>query len=279
MCRLLPRYNTGAMVRSLVDDEITYLVAVPAVFSLIVRRPPRTPLSLQLALYGGAPMNVPTMRALVDLVPGVRAIQGYGMTEITSLATALPEDQALRAPGSVGVPSPITELRLVDERGAQVAGPGSLGEILLRGPHRTPGYWRRPDLTAQAIDGQGWLHSGDIAWRDETGLLYLAGRKNQMINRGGEKIAPRELENALMDIPGIADAVAFGIADEVLHEVPGAAVIPAEGRLLQERAIQAALRARLAPFKRPVRIWILDSFPLSSTGKVNYEAIRQQGTR
>jgi acyl-CoA synthetase (AMP-forming)/AMP-acid ligase II len=130
-----------------------------------------------------------------------------------------------------------------------------------------------------AIDGDGWLHSGDIAWRDEAGLLYLGGRRSQMINRGGEKIAPRELEQALVEIPGVADAVAFGLPDEVLHELPAAAVIPAEGSFLQERVLHQALLRRLAPYKLPVRIWILDAFPLSRTGKVDIAAIRRLGSR
>jgi acyl-CoA synthetase (AMP-forming)/AMP-acid ligase II len=274
-CRLLPRYDTAAMLRSLVVDEISVLVGVPALFSLLVRRPPRSSLALRLAIYGGAPMASQTVHALVEQVPGVRPVQGYGMTEISSLATALPAKFALTTPDSVGVPSPITELRLMGQGHEEVAGtgPDACGEILLRGPHRTPGYWNRPDLTDLAIDADGWLHSGDLGWRDDDGLLHWSARISQLINRGGEKISPRDIECALLETPGVVDAIAFSTPDDVLYQVPAAAVVCAPDAVIGEDALHRSIAGRLDRIKRPVKIWVVDSFPLGPTGKVDVAAI------
>jgi acyl-CoA synthetase (AMP-forming)/AMP-acid ligase II len=268
-CRLLAHFTTADLLRSLVDDAITVMFAVPAVFALLVRHPPPTPLSLRLAIYGGCPIGRPTIDALLRLVPGIRPVQGYGMTEMTSLATALPFDALLRAPASVGVPSPITELRIVDDGGRD-----GIGEILMRGPHRTPGYRGDPEATARAIDEDGWLHSGDLAWRDEDGLIFLAGRRTEIINRGGEKISPREIEAVLCDVPGVSEAVAFGVPDEVLFEVPAAAVVLDASFPASERDLTAAVDEHLAPFKHPVKVLHLTELPTSPNGKPDLGQLR-----
>jgi acyl-CoA synthetase (AMP-forming)/AMP-acid ligase II len=255
-----------------VIDEITMMISVPAVFAMLVQRPPSSQLALRLALYGGAPISTTTVRALQDLVPGMVAIQGYGMTEMSSLATALPRDRAYDAPGSVGIPSPITQLRIVGERG-DIAD-DELGEILLNGPNRTPGYLGMPEATAAAIDRDGWYHTGDIGWRDPTGLLYFAGRKSQLINRGGEKVSPREIESALCEVEGVAEAVAFGLPHQILGEVPAAAIVPIPGALIDAARVEEVLEQRLASFKRPTQILTLDTIPLAVTGKPDLALLR-----
>jgi acyl-CoA synthetase (AMP-forming)/AMP-acid ligase II len=272
-CRLLSRFTTADLLQSLVVDEITVMFAVPAVFALLVRHPPATPLPLRLAIYGGCPIGRPTIDALLELVPGIRPVQGYGMTEMSSLATALPFDALLRSPASVGVPSPITELRVVDHDGTECAD-HQIGEILMRGPHRTPGYRNDPAATATAIDEDGWLHSGDLAWRDDLGLLFLAGRTSEIINRGGEKISPREIEAVLCDVPGVAEAVAFSVPDDVLYEVPAAAVVVDRREPPSDADLASALDEHLASFKHPVRLLRLDAMPISPNGKPDVRELR-----
>ena len=272
MCRILPDYSTTAMIHSLQEDEITIMISVPAVFAMLVQKPPASPLALRLALYGGAPISTATVRALQDLVPGVVAIQGYGMTEMSSLATALPRERAYDAPGSVGIPSPITRLRIVGESGE--CGVGELGEIFLTGPNRSPGYLGMPEATAAAIDQEGWYHTGDIGWRDSTGLVYFAGRKSQLINRGGEKVSPREIESALCEVEGVAEAVAFGLPHHILGEVPAAALVPVPGRVIDPVMVEQIMGERLAPFKWPTRILTLDAIPLAVTGKPDLQRLR-----
>lgn len=272
-CRLLPEYHTDLMLESLVEDDVTMLIGVPTLFSLIVRRYHGRPLALRIALYGGAPMSVPTVEGLTRLLPNLRPLQGYGMTEMTSLATALPMEYALSHPSSVGLPSPITQLRVIADDGHET-GRGELGEILMRGPHRTPGYWRNPQLTATMIDPDGWLHSGDIAWRDERGLIFLAGRRTSLINRGGEKISPREIENALCQVPGVLEAVAFSMPDPVLNEVPAAVVTQLPGWEVSDSDLRRVMNQRLAPYKQPINVLKLSGLPLAASGKPDIPALR-----
>lgn len=278
-CRLLEQFSTDALLDSLVDDDITVMFAVPTVFALLARRgQTNAALPLRLAIYGGSPIGRPTFDALVDAVPGVRPVQGYGMTEMTSLATALPFDVAAHVPMSVGVPSPITQLRIIDDEGAECA-PFSIGEILMRGPHRTPGYLANPVETERAIDACGWLHSGDLAWRDDDGLIHLAGRRTEIINRGGEKISPREIEAALCDVPGVAQAVAFAIPNDIFFEVPAAAIVVDGQHSVSEAEVQRALDDRLAPFKHPVALLRLMSMPLGANGKPDLGRLRAEVPR
>jgi acyl-CoA synthetase (AMP-forming)/AMP-acid ligase II len=274
-CRLLESFSRAALIESLVADEITVMFAVPAVFTLLVQRPPSSPLSLRLAIYGGAPIGLSTIEALIELVPDVRPVQGYGMTEMTSLATALPFDALRDAPTSVGVPSPITELRIVDAEGNGCA-PNTIGEILMRGPHRTPGYRNDPEATERAIDDDGWLHSGDLAWRDERDLVFLAGRENEIINRGGEKISPREIEAVLCNIEGVSEAVAFAIPDEVMYQVPAATIVVDPAIAPPDRVLETAFDQHLAPFKHPVRVLRVDRMPLSANGKPDLAVLRER---
>lgn len=269
--RVLETYSTEAMVTSLVEDEVTFMVAVPTVFALLTRQPPSERLALRLAVYGGSPIGRPTVDALVALVPGIRPVQGYGMTEMTSLATALPLDVLHEAPMSVGVPSPITDLRVVDEAGCDRLA-GEIGEIVMRGPHRTRGYRGDPEATAAAIDAGGWLHSGDLGWLDDRGLLYLAGRRGEIINRAGEKISPREVEGVLCDVPGVEEAVVFSMPDEILFEVPAAAVVVGESLTLAR--LHEALDRGLARFKHPVAILRLPAIPLGANGKPDLKVLR-----
>ncbi len=273
MCRILPEYSTTAMIQSLVEDEITMMISVPAVFAMLVQRPPASSLALRLALYGGSPISTTTVRSLQSLIPGVVAIQGYGMTEMSSLATALPPERAHDAPGSVGIPSPITKLRIVSDSGE--SRDGELGEILLTGPNRTPGYLGMPEATAAAIDDEGWYHTGDIGWRDPTGLIYFAGRKSQLINRGGEKVSPREIESALCEVEGVAEAVAFGLPHEILGEVPAAALVPVPGSVIDPARVEQVMGERLAQFKWPTKILTLDTIPLAVTGKPDLARLRE----
>ncbi len=269
--RVLETYSTEAMVTSLVEDAVTFMVAVPTVFALLTRQPPSERLALRLAVYGGSPIGRPTVDGLLALVPGIRPVQGYGMTEMTSLATALPLDVLLEAPMSVGVPSPITELRVVDEAGRDRP-VGEIGEIVMRGPHRTRGYRGDPQATAAAIDADGWLHSGDLGWLDERGLLFLAGRRGEIINRAGEKISPREVEGVLCDVPGVSEAVVFSMPDELLFEVPAAAVVAGED--LTTAHLYEALDRSLARFKHPVAVVQLQAIPLGANGKPDLKVLR-----
>jgi acyl-CoA synthetase (AMP-forming)/AMP-acid ligase II len=195
------------------------------------------------------------------------------MTEMSSLATALPPERAFDSPSSVGVPSPITRLRIVGDE--EDLGPGEIGEIFLTGPNRTPGYLGMAEATAAAIDRDGWYHTGDIGWRDPDGLVYFGGRRSQLINRGGEKVSPREIESALCEVEGVGEVVAFGLSHPILGEVPAAAMVPLAGATIDPRRITEVLEERLATFKRPTQILTLDAIPLAVTGKPDLALLRE----
>jgi len=149
-----------------------------------------------------------------------------------------------------------------------------LGEILLTGPNRTPGYLGMPEATAAAIDAEGWYHTGDIGWQDPAGLLYFAGRKSQLINRGGEKVSPREIESVLCEVSGVAEAVAFGLPHQILGEVPAAALVPVSGSEIDSSEMQRLLAERLAEFKWPTQVLTLEAIPMAVTGKPDLARLR-----
>ncbi|MGH7893593.1 MAG: class I adenylate-forming enzyme family protein, partial [Candidatus Binatia bacterium] len=169
-----------------------------------------------------------------------------------------------RRPGSCGLP--LEELRIVDHHGRDVPR-GTVGEIVLRGPHVMRGYWNDPDATARALRG-GWLHTGDLARQDDDGFVYIAGRASDMIIRGGENVYPREIEEVLHAHPDVAEAAVIGRPDRRYGEVAVAYVAPHPGRGIDEDTVRTWCAARLADYKRPVRITVLPELPKGPTGKI-----------
>jgi acyl-CoA synthetase (AMP-forming)/AMP-acid ligase II len=187
----------------------------------------------------------------------------------------LPPGDLDRKPGSVGIAIPNTELWLVDERGERV-GPGEVGELVIRGATVMQGYWEKPELTARKLrpgplPGERVLYTGDLCRLDEDGYLYFVGRMDDVIKSRGEKVAPREVENALADIPGVAQAAVKGIPDPVLGHAIKAFVVRSVDSTLTERDVIAACRARLEPFMVPSEVVFVPGLPTTATGKVRRE--------
>jgi acyl-CoA synthetase (AMP-forming)/AMP-acid ligase II len=195
---------------------------------------------------------------------GTPVLPRYSSSEIGAVATALPPP-AKSKPGSVGIP--IQELRIVNGDGAD-ARPGAEGEIWVRNSKGFSGYLDDPELTAATFVSGGWFRTGDVGRLDEDGFLYLTGRLNELINRGGEKIAPVEVDQALQSHPAVADAAVFAVPDALLGEDLVAAVVLKPGETIARRAVHGWLLDRLSPFKVPRRIWLVDELPRTRTGKV-----------
>lgn len=249
----------------------TTFFGVPTTFYLLTNLAdwplePEALTTLRLICYSGAPMSPQTISKLRDLFAHVELHNFFGLTETTSVSTVLPDDQALKRPESVGLPPPGLELRIEDEEGNPLP-PGQVGELLIKGGTVFKGYFHRPEATKEALRG-GWFHTGDTALLDDDGYLYLQGRKKEMIIVAGENVYPIEVENALCAHPAVQEAAVFGRPNKALGEVVHAAVVLRPEENASERELKRSLMDRLAAFKQPRTIRILDKLPRNPSGKV-----------
>jgi len=192
-------------------------------------------------------------------------IESYGMTEASHQMASNPLPPAVRKPGTVGVAAG-PEIAIMDDRGALLPR-GATGEIVIRGPNVTLGYENNPKANGEAFTS-GWFRTGDQGTIDADGYVSITGRLKEIINRGGEKISPREVDEVLMDHPAVAQVVTFAIPHDKLGEDIGAAVVLKEGRQATERELREFVQSRLADFKVPRRILLLEEIPKGATGKL-----------
>jgi oxalate---CoA ligase len=257
------------------ERRITWINAVPAIISILALEPPAVRPAVRFVRSASAPLPRAALERFEGAL-GIPVVETYGMTEAASMITANPVDGP-RKPGSAGVPAG-TEVRIARTDGPAAgtpAQPGELGRVRIRGEGVIRRYAEggRPG----AIDPDGWLDTGDLGYLDSDGYLFLAGRSDDVINRGGEKIYPREIEEILLAQPGVRSAVVVGVRDEVLGECPVAYVIPNEGWL--DHQVEAELRAvcekELPRHKRPSAFRVVDELPLGPTGKVARFQLRE----
>jgi long-chain acyl-CoA synthetase len=202
---------------------------------------------------------------------GLPVYEGYGLTE-TSPFAAYNHEYAHR-PGSIGTPIENVEMKVVDPADAAVAD-GAWGEICIRGPNVMLGYFNRPDESAEALRG-GWFHTGDIGYRDEDGFFYLVDRVKDMINAAGFKVWPREVEEVLYLHPGVKECAVVGLPDAVKGETVAAFIVQREGAAVNVAEVEAFCRARMAAYKVPRRIELVDAVPKSATGKILKRVLRE----
>ena len=208
------------------------------------------------------------------LATGVTIWEGYGLTESAPTVTTTAVGDEAR-PGSIGLPLPGLEVRVVAEDGDE-AEDGDPGEILVRGPNVFAGYWNRPEETAAVLDADGWLHTGDVAYRDEDEYLFLVDRKKDLIIVSGFNVYPKEVEEAIASDPRVADVAVVGVADERTGEAVEAWVVPADASpFLTAAEVLEHLGGRLARFKMPKVVNLVDELPRHVTGKVLRRALRR----
>ena len=220
---LHPHFDVEAMIETVNSEKVTHIMMVPAQIIALLQSPNFSPLkmqSLEMLLTIGAPLQQHYKEAVNDVIPG-RFYELYGLTE--GFVTVLDKEDYAAKPDSVGVPPPFFEMRILDESGNDLS-PGEVGEICGRGPILMPGYYKRPDLTAEAVK-DGWLHSGDMGYVDEDGFLYLVDRKKDMIISGGVNVYPRDIEEIVVQHPAVQEAAVFGIPHDKWGETPLAAVV------------------------------------------------------
>ncbi len=269
-------FDAAQVLADIRDHHVTTLFGVPAMYAAVARAGnfAGTDLSgIRVALIAGAP--VPRRIVETYLEHGLLLQQSWGMTETAPAATCVPIGEVGARPCSAGRPLPFTQLRLVDPRtGTDVEDADVPGEIWVSGPNVCIGYWRNPQETAEAFPEPGWLRTGDIARRDADGYYTVCGRLKDMVNSGGENIFPAEVERALADVPGVQEVAVIGVPDPVWGETILAAVACVDGADLTLDALRAHAAQRLARYKLPTRLVVLDELPLNGAGKIDKRALR-----
>jgi acyl-CoA synthetase (AMP-forming)/AMP-acid ligase II len=266
-------FDPEAVIEAIEREQVTHIVLVPAQIIALLNCPAFTPEklgSLEMILSVGAPLHLEYKQRLNEVLPH-RFYELYGLTE--GFATVLDCKDALRKEGSVGVPPPFYELKIMDAGGGECE-TGEAGEIWGRSPVMMPGYYKRPDLTAETIV-DGWLRSGDVGYVDEEGYLYLVDRLKDMIVSGGINVFPRDIEEVIVQHPAVAEAAVFGVPDETWGEAPVAAVITMEGADLDPAELIEWTNARVgAKFQRIANAVLLDAFPRNIAGKTLKHELR-----
>jgi malonyl-CoA/methylmalonyl-CoA synthetase len=277
---LLPRFEPDAVFDAIAAHDATLFFGVPTMYARLAASPRLPELGrLRLCVSGSAPLP-PAVFDRIAAGCGQRVLERYGMTE-TGMNTSNPYDGE-RRPGTVGRPLPGVELRLAPGGTGGVppttaaAAAGERGEVLLRGPNVFSGYWRQPEATAAAFTGDGWFRTGDIGELDPDGYLRLVGRARDLIITGGLNVYPREVEDALLEHPAVAEVAVAGVTDEEWGEVVTAWVVPAGASADRPAAdeLMEFSAERLARFKCPRRIVYVDALPRNALGKVLRHELR-----
>ena len=256
--------------------RITSFFAPPTVWINLLRHKDfdqRDLSSLQRLYYGAAIMPVPVLQELRARIPGVRAFNCYGQSEMSPLATVLKPEEHDTRPASVGRPVLHVQTRVVDLDMNDVP-PGEQGEIVHRSPHLMLEYWDNPAATAEAFAG-GWFHSGDVGTMDAEGYLTVVDRIKDVINTGGVLVASREVEDALFTHPAIAECAVIAIPDPKWIEAIAAVVVLRDGAEITEDALVAHARQTLAPYKLPKRVFFADALPKNTAGKLLKRELRK----
>lgn len=255
--------------------EPTHWAAVPAMVQGIINHPNigiSKIASVKAVLCGGAPLAVEVMKRFEEL-SGTRIFEGYGLSETSNVISANPSE-GIQKPGSVGIPWPDVDVRIVDlENGTRVMPPGEPGEIIAKGPQVMAGYWNNPEETEKALK-DGWLYTGDIGYMDGDGYIFILDRKKDMLICSGFNVYPREIDEVLYTNPGISEACVIGVPDEKRGETVKAFVVLKPGTVMTAEEIMDYCKERLAPYKVPKIVEFIDQLPRTPIGKPDRKALR-----
>jgi long-chain acyl-CoA synthetase len=265
---LIPRFDPRTALRAIERDGVTVFQGVPTMYSALLAVAPEflgAAKTLRICASGGAALPVPVLTEFEETF-GTTILEGYGLSETSPVACFNHPDRERKA-GSIGTPIEGVEMRVVDDNGTEVAA-GEPGEIQIRGHNVMKGYWNLPEATAAAISADGWFGTGDIGKVDDDGFFYIVDRKKQMIIRGGLNIYPREIEEVLYEHPAVAEACVVGIPHDSLGEEVGAAVALKDGAQTAPEELRDFVKQRVAAYKYPRRVWLVDALPKGPTGKI-----------
>jgi acyl-CoA synthetase (AMP-forming)/AMP-acid ligase II len=271
-------------------EKVSRAMMVPTMLKQLLEHPnfkKHNLKSLKVITYGAAPMPLEVIKKAIEELPGVGFINAFGQTETASTVTALtaedhnitgtPEEKEkkLKRLSSIGRPLGDVEVKIVDEDGKTVK-QGETGEILIKGPRVMSGYWKDKEKTDKTIDKEGWIHTNDMAYQDEEGYIFLAGRSTDMIKRAGEWISPEELEIVLNAHPKIEESAIIGIPDPEWGEVPLCVAVLKKGEKCTAEELMEYCRVNLASFKRPRAVVFSNELPRNPMGKILKKQLREE---
>jgi long-chain acyl-CoA synthetase len=270
------------ILERLVAERVTGFPIVPTMVALLLQMEDLQRFDLSALRYitnTAAALPVPHIRRLTSLFPRVRIFSMYGLTE-SKRTLWLPPEELEKRPGSVGIAIPNEEVFVVNEAGEEV-GPEEVGELVVRGANVMQGYWNRPEETARTYRPGRWrddtlLYTGDLFRRDAEGFLYFVARKDDLIKTRGERVSPKEIENVLCDLEGVAEAAVLGVPDAILGQAIKAYIVPLAGRQLAPEEIRRQCQLRLEPFMLPKHLEFRASLPKSASGKIDRRTLRSE---
>jgi long-chain acyl-CoA synthetase len=272
---IMERFSTSEAARLLKSGEFTYFPGVPTMFHYLLQATRgatnvRFP-NLRLCISAGAIMPA-TLNREFESHLGVPLLDGYGITETSTMVT-MNWPTGSRVMGSCGIPVPGLAVRVVDLKGEDVA-PGQEGELIVHGPNVMPGYHNKPGETQKALHN-GWYHTGDLAKSDDNGFLTITGRLKELIIRGGQNIAPAEIEEVVNTFAAVLDCAVVGVPHEHLGEVPALFVVPRPGKTLENEALLTHCRAQLSAYKVPHSVQVIGEIPRTGSGKIIRYKLRE----
>jgi fatty-acyl-CoA synthase len=273
---LVPAFEPEGMLDLIGRHRVTFLFGVPTMFLAMSQAPGWAAAdlsSVRSAICGGAPVPATVISRYQER--GITFMQGYGLTEAAPGVLFLRRDDSVPKAGSAGTAAFFTDVRLSRPDGGD-AGPGEPGEVLVQGPNVMAGYWGRPDDTAAVLSADGWLHTGDIGVADDDGYIWIRDRTKDLIISGGENIYPAEVEDALYQHPAVADCGVIGVPDQTWGEVGRAVVVLRDGYRVEPEELLAHLGGRIAKYKIPKSVVVVDALPRTASGKVLKQELRRR---
>ena len=283
------QFDEEGWMKLVQDEQVNRAMMVPTMLKRLMDQPSFGSYdlsSLRVITYGAAPMPLEVIKKAIAEFPDTRFINAFGQTETASTITMLPPDaheiregdpdydQKMKRLGSIGKPLPDVEVRIVDEDGHDVA-LGENGEIVARGERLMKGYWNREEATRETLRG-GWLYTGDLGYWDDEGFIFLSGRAKDFLKRGGEMIAPEEVEQIIMSHPAVDEAAIIGVPDIEWGERVRAIVVKKPGMELTMEEVVEHCRPRMAGFKRPEDVIFIEELPRNPMGKVLKRVLREE---
>jgi long-chain acyl-CoA synthetase len=277
-CILTPGFSAQTHWETVAKYKASTFSAVPTVLSILLRMPHENLdlSSLEFVICGAAPLPVEVFREFEDTFK-CKIVEGYGLTEGTCASSVNPlptEIEDRRKVGSIGIPLPGNEMKIVDDKGNDVA-PNTKGEIVIKGDNVMKEYFKNPEANAETLK-YGWLYTGDIGHMDEDGFFFITDRKKDMIIRGGENIYPREIEEVLYSHPVVSLATVIGVKDKIYGELPKAFIVLKEGESITAEEIIEYCRNNLADFKIPKYVEFRDDLEKTPTGKIMKQPLREE---
>jgi long-chain acyl-CoA synthetase len=275
---IMDRYSTSEALKLLDGGPFTLMPGVPTMFHYLLQgaegKKPRLD-AMRLFISAGAIMPAPLNRA-VETTFGVPLLDGYGITETSTMVT-MNWPTGTRVMGSCGLPVPGLAVRLIDPGSGRDVPPGAEGELIVRGPNLMSGYHNKPQETAAALR-DGWYHTGDLARCDDNGYLVITGRLKELIIRGGQNIAPAEIEEVAGTFPGVLDCAVVAAPHEHLGEVPVIFVVEKPDHRVDARELLDHMRTRLSAYKLPEAVHVIDQIPRTGSGKIIRFRLRERLT-